>query len=148
MCPIAPNRSTLRQGGSTPATAVYLPRALCVRLRAHLLSSGNRSQSHHRWRHTAMWIISESEPTVIGRLTGTRSRHAWCTAGTVVARPRTSKRKTEPERRSGAAGQFTHQPCLSQFPVAHYALRGNVQSFGGFLHAQAAEETQLDHARL
>jgi hypothetical protein len=42
------------------------------------------------------------------------------------------------------AAQFERQPRPRELPVAHDALRGDLQHRGGFLDRQPAEEPQLD----
>ena len=42
------------------------------------------------------------------------------------------------------ATELAHEPSLGELPIAHHALRRDLQHLGGLLHAQAAEEAQLD----
>jgi hypothetical protein len=44
----------------------------------------------------------------------------------------------------GRAGELSIQPGFRAFPLAHHSDRRYAQHLGGFLHAQAAEEAQLD----
>ncbi len=46
------------------------------------------------------------------------------------------------------AGQFTAKPGFGESPITMDSVGGDVQHFGGFLHAQAAEEPQLHHPAL
>ena len=41
--------------------------------------------------------------------------------------------------------QFIEEPGPGKFPVAHDALRRDLQNIGGLLDTQAAEKTQLNH---
>ena len=50
-------------------------------------------------------------------------------------------------RPSRLARQLSRQPRARQFPVAHHALRRNLQHFAGLLDSESPEEPQLDHLR-
>ena len=39
---------------------------------------------------------------------------------------------------------FAQQPDLCKFPIVHHGADGDVQHFGGFLHAETAEKAQFD----
>ena len=48
------------------------------------------------------------------------------------------------DKQSSSMRDLGHEPGPGHLPIAHHALRGNLQHFCRFLHAEASEKSELD----